>query len=324
MHKHTLLWAAIVVANLATNLPASAQTYPSRPITVVVPFSAGGTLDVMTRILAERMRQSLGQPVIVENIAGAGGNIGVGRVARAAPDGYTLIMGHWGTHVVNAATYDLAYDVQNSFEPVALAATVRQVIAAKKTMPANDLRSFVAWLHAHPHKAFLGIASGSTHVNAVLFQKVTDTRFQFVPYRGLAPAVQDLMAGHIDMMITSAADLLPQARLGTIKVYAVAAKNRLAIAPEIPTVDEAGVPGFYTQMWNALWAPARTPKDVIGKLNAAVVEALADPAVGKRVADLGQEILPRQEQTPEALRAFHKAEIEKWWPIIKAANIKGE
>ena len=324
MHKRRLLLAALAVAALAAVEHAAAQAYPSRPISVVVPFAAGGTLDVMTRILAERMRQSLGQPVIVENITGAGGNIGVGRVARAAPDGYTLIMGHWGTHVVNAAIYQLTYDVQSSFEPVALTATIRQLIAAKKTMPANDLGSLVAWLQANPDKASLGIVSGSTHVNAVLFQRVTDTRLQFVPYRGLAPAVQDLMAGHIDMMITSAADLLPHARLGTIKVYAVAAKNRLAIAPEIPTVDEAGVPGFYTQMWNALWAPARTPKDVIGKLNAAVVEALADPAVRKRVTDLGQEILPREEQMPEALRAFHKAEIEKWWPVIKEAGIKAE
>jgi tripartite-type tricarboxylate transporter receptor subunit TctC len=319
MRKHRLLLAGLVLT-LATIAPASAQGYPSRPITVVVPFAAGGALDVMTRIMAERMRHSLGQPVIVENIAGAGGNIGVGRVARAAPDGHTLIMGHWGTHVVNAATYDLTYDVQNSFEPVALTATIRQLIAAKKTMPASDLRSLVAWLHAHPDKAFLGIASGSTHINAVLFQKVTGTRFQFVPYRGLAPAVQDLMAGNIDMMITSAADLLPQARMGTIKVYAVAAKSRLASAPEIPTVDEAGVSGFYTQMWNALWAPARTPKDIIVKLNAAVVEALTDPTVRKRIADLGQETVPREEQTPEALRAFHKAEIEKWWPIIKGGQ----
>jgi tripartite-type tricarboxylate transporter receptor subunit TctC len=324
MQKHKLLLAVLFVLSLATIAPASAQNYPSRPVTVVVPFAAGGALDVMTRIMAERMRQSLGQAVIVENIVGAGGNIGVGRVARAAPDGHTLVMGHWGTHVVNAAMYELPYDVQNSFEPVALTSTIRQLIAARKTMPASDLRSLVDWLHAHPDKASLGIASGSTHVNGIHFQKVTGTRFQFVPYRGLAPAVQDLMAGHIDIMITSAADLLPQARTGTIKVYAVAARSRLAIAPEIPTVDEAGVPGFYTQMWNALWVPARTPKDIIGKLNAAVVAALADPAVRKRIADLGQEIVPREEQSPDALRAFHKDEIEKWWPIIRAAGIKAE
>ena len=201
MRKYGLLLAAFILAIFATIAPASAQAYPMRPITVVVPFAAGGSLDVMTRIIAERMRRTLGQPIIVENIGGAGGNIGVGRVARAAPDGYTLIMGHWGTHVVNAATYELAYDTQTSFEPVALTATIRQLIAARKTMPADDLKSLVAWLKARPDRAFLGIASGSTHVNAALFQKVTGTRFQLVPYRGLAPATQDLMAGQIDMMI---------------------------------------------------------------------------------------------------------------------------
>jgi len=325
MHKPTVLLPALALAVVATAEAAAAQTYPSRPVTVVVPFAAGGTLDVVSRILTERLRHALGQPVVIENIVGAGGNIGVGRVARAAPDGYTLISGHWGTHVVNGASYELPYDLRTAFEPIALTVSGRQVIAAKKALPANDLQDFIAWLRANPDKALLGTTgAGSGQVNGFFFQKMTGTRFQYVSYRGLAPAVQDLVSGHIDMMISSASDLVPQVHAGTIKAYAVAYKSRLLVAPDIPTVDEAGLPGFHTQMWNGLWAPARTPKDVVAKLNAAVVDALADPLVRKRLAELGQEISPREEQTPEALAAYHKAEIDKWWPIIKAAGIKAE
>src|SRR5262245_44267167 len=325
MHKPRVLLPALALAILTSIEMAAAQVYPARSITVVVPFAAGGTLDVVSRIITERMRTALGQPVVIENVVGAGGNIGVGRVARAAPDGYTLISGHWGTHVVNGASYELAYDLRTVFEPISLTNSGRQVIAAKKTLPANDLKEFIAWLRANPDKALVGTTgAGSGQVNAFFFQKMTGTRVQFVPYRGLAPAVQDLVSGHIDMMISSASDLVPQARAGTIKAYAVAYKSRLLVAPDIPTVDEAGLPGFYTQMWNGLWAPARTPKDVIARLNAAVVDALADPVVRQRMAELGQEIPPREEQTPEALAAYHKAEIEKWWPIIKTAGIKAE
>jgi tripartite-type tricarboxylate transporter receptor subunit TctC len=324
MQQRSLLLATLAIALLA-NERSVAQVYPSRPITVVVPFAAGGTLDVVSRIVTERMRQSLGQPVVIENIVGAGGSIGVGRVARAAPDGYSLISGHWGTHVVNGASYQLAYDVRTVFEPISLVATGRQLIAVKKTLPASHLKEFITWLRANPDKALFGTTgAGAGQVNAFLFQKMTGTRVQFVSYRGLAPAVQDLVAGQIDMMISSVGDLLPQVRAGTIKAYAVAHKDRLVMAPEIPTVDEAGLPGFHTQMWTGLWAPARTPKETIAKLNAAVVDALADPAVRRRLAELGQEIPAREEQTPETLAAYHKAEIEKWWPIIKAANIKAE
>jgi tripartite-type tricarboxylate transporter receptor subunit TctC len=325
MRKGGLILAALVVV-LGNIASASAQSYPSRPITVVVPFPAGGGSDLIARIVVERMRTSLGQPLIVENAAGASGSIGVGRVARAAPDGYTLVSGHWGTHVINGATLNLPYDLRTAFAPVAWLASGQQAIVAKKVMPAEDLRGFIAWLNSHPDEALMGTSGvGSVgHVNGIHFQKVTGTRFRFVPYRGIAPTMQDLVAGQIDMMITSTTDVIPQVRAGTIKAYAVSTDRRVAALPEIPTVDEAGLPGYHTQMWHALWAPAGTPVEVIAKLNAAAVEALADPSVRKRLADIGQDIPPRERQTPAALGAHHMAEIEKWWPVIKAAEIKPE
>jgi tripartite-type tricarboxylate transporter receptor subunit TctC len=305
---------------------AMAQAYPSRSITMVVPFAAGGPVDTLARILAERMRASLGQTVVIENVTGAGGSIGTGRVARAAPDGYTLVIGIWTTHVVNGAIYALQYDVLNDFEPVALLANNPQVIVAKKSMPANDLKGLIAWLKLNPDKASAGTAGVASpqHVLGVFFQSATGTRFQFVHYRGGGPATQDLVAGQIDLIIGDQVTSLPQIRSGNIKAYAVTNKNRLTAAPDIPTVDEAGLPGFYTTVWNAIWAPKGTPKNVIMKLNAAVVGELADSAIRRRLADLGQQIVPRDQQTPEALAAFHRAEMEKWWPIIKGANIKGE
>jgi tripartite-type tricarboxylate transporter receptor subunit TctC len=324
--KRRLLAAALAAAALGSIRGAAAQPFPTRPITMVVPFPAGGGSDVIARIIAERMRVSLGQPIVIENASGAGGSIAVGRVARAAPDGYTLVSGHWGTHVINGATLDLPYDLKTAFEPVAWVASGNQMIIVRKTMPADDLKGFIAWLKAHPDQALMGTSGigAAGHVHGVHFQKLTGTRFRFVPYRGIAPTLQDLVAGQIDMMITSSTDALPQVRAGAVKAYAVPAERRLSLAPEIPTTDEAGLPGFYTQMWHALWAPARTPGDVIAKLNAAVTDALADPAVQKRLTDIGQEIPPRAQQTPEALAAHHKAEIEKWWPIIRAAGIKAE
>ena len=319
-----MLLAALGLA--CASMDAGAQVYPSRPITMIAPFPAGGPLDTLARILAERMRVSLGQPVIVENVTGASGSIGTGRVARAAGDGYTLGLGNWPTHVINGAVFKLQYDVRNDFEPVSLLATNPLLIVAKKAMPANDLKELIAWLKANPDKAAQGTsgAGGATHIAGVFFEKETGTRIQFVPYRGAGPAMQDLMAGQIDLMIDPAANSLPQVRAGTIKAYAVTAKSRLAAAPEIPTVDEAGLPGFYVSTWLAFFVPKGTPKNIIAKLNAAVVEALADPAIRQRLAGLGHEIPQREQQTPEALGAFHKAEIEKWWPIIKAAGIKAE
>jgi tripartite-type tricarboxylate transporter receptor subunit TctC len=307
-------------------LAARAQTYPSRPITMIVPFATGGPTDTISRLIAEGMRPLLGQPVIIENVSGASGMIGVGRVARASSDGYTLSYGAWSTHVVNPAAYALPYDVLKDFEPVSLIASTPWLVVAKKDMPANDLESLIVWLRANTDKALAGTAGVGTppHVGGVLFQAATRTRFQFVPYRSGGFVMQDLLAGQIDMAFLDPVTSLPQMRAGKIKVYAVMAKNRLPAASEIPTVDEAGLPGIYLTPWHAIWAPKGTPNDIISKLNAAVVEALANPVVRQSITDQGMEIPPREQQTPEALRTFHEAEIEKWWPIIKAANIKGE
>jgi tripartite-type tricarboxylate transporter receptor subunit TctC len=305
---------------------ARAQTYPTRPIMMVVPYPPGGTTDVVGRLLSERMRASLGQPIIIESVPGANGSIGVGHVARTAPDGYTLVVGLKDTHVLNGAVFALQYDVLKDFEPISLISNAPTLIVAKNAMPANDLNGLVAWLKANPDKASQGtqgVGSGG-HVEGIIFQNITGTRFQFVPYRGAAPAVQDLVAGQIDMMFASTTNTLPQVRAGRIKVYAVMAKGRLSVAPDIPTVDEAGLSGLYSSNWQGLWAPKGTPKVIIAKLNAAIMDALADQTVRQRLADLGQEIFPRDQQTPEALGALQKAEIEKWWPIIKAANIKAE
>jgi tripartite-type tricarboxylate transporter receptor subunit TctC len=314
-------------AQPAVSRIARAQTYPTRPITMVVPYGAGGPGDTIGRIVAEHFRGSLSQPVIIENVAGASGTIGVGRVARAKPDGYTLVLGNWATHVLNGPMFGLEYDLQKDFEPVALVSNDPLLIVAKKSLPAKDLKEFLAWLKANPGKASQGTtgAGGISTVLGLSFQKEADTRFNFVPYRGgLGSAMLDLVAGQIDFMIDTAANSLPQVRTGAIKAYAVTAKSRLPAAPDIPTVDEAGLSGFYALNWQAIFVPKGTPADVIAKLNGAVVAALADPTVQRRLATIGQEIFPRERQTPEALGALQKAEIEKWWPIIKAANIKGE
>jgi len=320
--------AMVFAAALEAVSGAAAQSYPARPITMIVPFAAGGPNDTIGRIMAERMRAPLGQPVIIENVVGANGTIGVGRAARAAPDGYTLSMGGFNSHVVNGAVYALPYDVLRDFDPVAsLSSSGGGLIVARKTMPANDLKDLIAWLKAHPDTASAGNpgAGSSVQLSAILFQNMTGTRFQHVPYRGGSPAMQDLVAGQIDMMI--AADVttsVPQVRAGTIKAYAVAGKSRLAAVPDVPTTDEAGLPGLYSMPWYGFWVPRGTPKPVVAKLNAAVVDALADATVRARLADIGQQIFPRAQQTPEALGALQRAEIEKWWPIIKAAGIKGD
>jgi tripartite-type tricarboxylate transporter receptor subunit TctC len=305
---------------------AQAQVFPSRPITMIVPLPAGSAFDVTARVIGQRMQVSLGQPIIVENATGAAGSLGTGRVARAAADGYTLVFGGLITHVINAAVLKLPYDVLNDFEPVSLIASTDLLIVAKKGMPADDLMALTAWLRANPDKASQGSGGvGSlTHVAGLLFQKQSGTRFQIVPYRGAAAAINDLVAGHIDFMFDLAPNSLSHIRAGTIKSYAVTAKTRLEAAPDIPTVDEVGLPGFYVTAWEAIWAPKATPKTVIDKLNAAVAQTLADPGVRARLTGLGEKIFPRDQQTPDSLAALQRAEVEKWWPIIKAANIKAE
>ena len=319
------------MATGAAALPAMsrigwAQSYPARPITIVVPFPAGGALDVFGRVLAERMRASLAQNVIIENVAGASGGLGVGRVARATPDGYTLVIGYWGTHVANGVVYTLPYDVLRDFEPIALTVMVPNLIASKNAAPAKNVRELIGWLKSNPDKASAGTSGiGSLeHVGGILFQNITGTRFNFVPYRGAAPAVQDLVAGQIDLMVANLNTSLPQIREGNIKAFAVATKTRSAAVPEIPTAEEAGLSGFYVTAWLGVWAPKRTPQDVIAKLNSVIVNALGDTPTRMRLADLGFEIFPRDQQTPEALAAYQKAEIDKWWPIIKAAGIRAE
>jgi tripartite-type tricarboxylate transporter receptor subunit TctC len=320
------LAALTIVAVFAWASVALAQTYPSRPITIVVPFPAGGSIDTVTRVVAERMQVSLGKPLVVENVTGAGGSIGVGRVAHAAPDGYTIGVGNLSTHVINGATYALDYDVVKDFEPISLLTTEPMMASARKTMPATELTGLVAWLKANPDKASAAVGGTGdiTQIADMLFQQKTGTRFQLIPYRGTVLALNDVMSGRIDLVFMQASSLLPQVAAGNIKAYAVMAPKRLAAASDIPTVDEAGLPGFYVPYWFGMWAPKATPEAIIGKLNQAVVGALADDAVRGRLNELGREVVARDQQKPEALVALQRAEIEKWWPIVKAAGIKAE
>jgi tripartite-type tricarboxylate transporter receptor subunit TctC len=319
------LFRFIALLALLEMIPgASAQPYPSRPITVVVPFSAGGPVDVVARVLAEPMRKALGQAVVVDNTTGAGGSIGVGRVARAAPDGYTVSIGHWSTHVVNGAVYSLQYDLLKDLEPVAMIGENPMLIVGKAALPAANLREMIAWVKANQASVNVGTAgAGSgTHVSGVYFQNAIGASLQFVPYKGSGPAMQDLVGGQIEMMVDQMSNSLPQVRTGRIKAYAITAKARSAAAPEIPTVDEAGLAGFHMSIWYGTWVPRGTPREAVARLNGAITSALADATVRQRLADLGLEIVPPAQRTPEALGAYHRAEIEKWWPIIKAAGIK--
>jgi tripartite-type tricarboxylate transporter receptor subunit TctC len=316
----------LALATLVGIVDTAAQVYPSRPIAMINPFPAGGATDILARTLVEHMKASLGQSIIVENVPGAGGSVGTTRAVRAAPDGYTLSFGNWASHVGSGAMYPLQFNLLNDLDPVALIATSPLWIVARKAFPANDIKEMIVWLQANPDKASaatVGIGSGS-HLCGLYLQKNTGIRFQFVPYRGGAPAAQDLVAGNVDLMCDLAANSLPFVRSGQIKAYAVMSKTRWFAAPSVPTIEEMGVPGLYVSFWHGVWVPTGTPGDIVGKLNAAVVSALADAAVRQRFADQGHEIPPPEQQTPEALAAFHKAEIEKWWPIIKAANIKPE
>jgi tripartite-type tricarboxylate transporter receptor subunit TctC len=309
--------------------PASsfaAQPYPVRPITMIVPFPAGGATDTLARFLAEKMREILGQPIIIENVAGAAGTIGVGRAVRSPADGYTLSIGTSTTHMLTGGLYTLPFDLLKDIEPVIYVGSEPLLLAARKDFPASDLRGLIAYLKANPDKASVGIAGvgAAGHLAGIAFQRETGTKFQFVPYRGNAPAMQDLLAGQIDFMMEPSSNFKSLIATGSIKPIAVTGKARLPASPNIPTVEEAGLPGFTASLWYGLWVPKGTPKEIVERLNATLHEVLADASVKKRLDDLGIEISPRDQQSPEALAAFQKAEAERWWPVIKASNLKAE
>jgi tripartite-type tricarboxylate transporter receptor subunit TctC len=313
-----------LTAFLAIAGSAVAQIFPTRPITMIVPYAAGGPTDTIARVIGDRMGQSLGQAVVIENVAGAAGTIAAARVARAASDGYTMSIATWSSHVVSPVIYQLPYDVFRDFAPVVWLTQTPLLLVAKKDIPAHDLKELVAWLKADQNSVLLGSAGGTDQVAGYLLAQQTGAKIQLVPYRGLAPAMQDLVAGRIDFLFDQPSDALPQIASGNIKVFAVTAEKRAAVAPDIPTVDEAGLPGLHITPWHSLWVPKGTPDAVIAKLNGAAMDALADPAVRKRLSDVGQEVVPREQQTPAALAAYYKAETDTWWPIIKAAGIKAE
>ena len=320
----TILAAFIALLTFGGNVLA--DSFPSHPITLVVPFSAGGPSDAMARILAERMKTTLGEAILVENVTGAGGSIGVGRAVRSPPDGYTVSFGHLGTHVANGAIYKLGYDLVADLEPVALLPSNPMIIVSKNAVPAKSLKELLAWLRARPAPATAGTAgagSGS-HIAGLYFESVTGIKLQYVPYRGTAPAMNDLVAGQIDLIVDQTSNSIGQVRAGTIRAYAVTDSKRVESAPDVPTTDEAGLPGFHMTLWSGLWVPKDTPKDIVAKLNAAAVDALNDPAVRKQLENLGLQMPPREKLSPEALGDWQKAEIAKWWPMIKAANVKVE
>jgi tripartite-type tricarboxylate transporter receptor subunit TctC len=290
---------------------------------MIVPFAAGGTTDVIGRVLAERMRTSLGRPIIIENVGGADGSIGLGRVARGRPDGYTIDLGALGQHVLNGAFYSLPYDVLNDFAPISALVRSPFFLYARRTMPAKDLEELVTWLKTNPKQLSVGIVSLGSRLVSAFFEKETGTHLVLVPYRGLAPALQDLLAGQIDILWGNP-DQLPMMRAGSIKAYATTSDTRSALAPDIPTFAEMGLPALSYSFWYGLFAPRGTPKDIVAKLNAAAVEALADPAVQSRITDLGVDVFPHQQQTPEALGALLKADAAKWWPLIKEFGIKAQ
>ncbi|HEX9360414.1 MAG TPA: tripartite tricarboxylate transporter substrate binding protein BugD [Bradyrhizobium sp.] len=322
--RKTILAVLIALMSLGGN--ALADKFPSHPITIVVPFSAGGPSDAMARILAERMKTTLGEALLVENVTGAGGSIGVGRAVRSPPDGYTISFGHLGTHVANGAIYKLGYDPVADLEPVVLLPSNPMLIVSKNAVPAKSLQELLAWLKARPTPAAAGTAgagSGS-HIAGLYFENVSGIKLQYVPYRGTAPAMNDLVAGQIDLIVDQTSNSIGQVRAGNIRAYAVTSDKRLESAPDVPTTDEAGLPGFHMTLWSGLWVPKGTPKEIVAKLNAAAVDALNDPAVRKQLESLGLQMPPKDQLAPEALGAWQKAEIEKWWPMLKAANVKVE
>ncbi|MBX9843808.1 MAG: tripartite tricarboxylate transporter substrate binding protein BugD [Xanthobacteraceae bacterium] len=320
------LLGAILLATLAGISVASAQSYPSRPVTLIVPFAAGGATDVLARFLADRMRAGLGQPVVIENVTGAGGTIGVGRAMRAPADGYTMQIGTSTTNVMTGALYQLQFDLLTDLDPIIQIASEPMMIVVKKDFPAGSLKEMIAWLKANPDKASAGIPAlgGTGHLTGLAFQKETGTKFTFVPYRGNGPALQDLVAGQIDLQMEPASNFYAQVKAGAIRPFAMTSKARIGAAPDIPTAEEAGLPGFVASLWYGVWVPKGTPKEIAARLNTVMMETLADPTVTRKFQELGLEKPAREQQTPEALRAFQKAEVDKWWPVIKAHNIRGQ
>jgi len=302
---------------------AASQSFPTRPVTLIVPFPPGGSTDTAARILGDAMRPTLGQPVIIENVGGAGGSIAVGRVARAAPDGYTIDIGQWDTHV-GAIIYPINYDLQKDLAPIGLLSVNPQLMIARKGFPADDLKGLVAYAKANPGKVTFVDQNAAAKVTGILMMQATSTKVEFIPYRGAGPAMQAMLGGQVDLMVVQAAVTLPQARAGTVKILANLSPGRSSVIPTIPTSAESGIPGLYASGWFGLFGPRGMPREVVMKLNAAMVAALAEPKVKERFTDLGLDVASREQQSPEGLDAFHKAEIEKWWPVIKAANIKME
>ena len=313
----------LAVALAAFTVVAAAQPYPSRPVTLISPFPPGGSTDTAARIIGERMRPALGQPVVVETVGGAGGTIALARVARAAPDGYTIDIGQWDTHV-GAIIYPISFDLQKDFEPIGLMTINPQLLVARKGFPADDLKGMVAWLKANPGKASFVDQFAAARLAGIQMMQATGTTVEFIPFRGGGPAIQAMLGGQVDLMVIQAAAVLGQARAGTIKILANLSPKRSQAIPGVPSSDESGIPGLYASGWFGLFAPRGTPKEIIARLNSAMVQALADPALHARFAELGLDVASREQQSAAGLAAFHKAEIEKWWPIIKAANIKVE
>lgn len=321
------VWAALI-AMLAYGSTASAQNFPSRPITIVVPFSAGGPSDAMSRILAEHMKTTLGEAILIENVTGAGGSLGVGRAAKSPPDGYTISFGHLGTHVANGAIYKLGYDLVGDLEPLVLLPSNPMIIVSKNAVPAKSLKELLDWLKSKPASApatagTAGAGSGS-HIAGLYFENVTGIKLQYVPYRGTGPAMTDLVAGQIDLIVDQLSNSIAQVRAGNIRGYAVTDTQRVASASDVPTTDEAGLPGFHMTLWSGMWVPKGTPKEIVAKLNASAVAALSDPGVRKQLENLGLRMPPQDQMSPAALGTWQQAEIAKWWPMIKAANVKVE